>query len=290
MKPVRFDYLAPTSLADARAALADAGDGGVLLAGGQSLVPMLNFRLVRPSVLIDLNRIAGLAGITIDGDRLAIGAMTRHADVANSDLVRAHCPLISQAMVHVAHAAVRNRGTFGGSLALSDPAAEMPCCVVCLDGDIVLSSVRGERHVAAADFFNGLYGTAREADEILTGAILPRLGAGWFTAFHEVARRHGDLATAGVALALRIDDGAIAECRIALCGVEEFPRRLATVEQYLAGERLDAIELDEAVNAMADTLTPMSDAAYTGTYRLHVAQTLLKRAIADIKEACARAA
>ena len=283
MKPARFSYRRPSSVAEAVALLAEHNSEATILAGGQSLMPMLNLRFARPSVLFDIKRHPGLADIRLEDDAVVVGALARHVEVANAPVIRDHVPLIHSAMPHVAHAAVRNRGTFGGSLALADPAAEMPACCAALDAGITVVSSAGERVVAARDFFRGVYDTAIEPGEMIASVRIPRYAGGWRWHFDEASRRHGDFAIAGVALGMRIDNGVIAECRLAFCGVETSPRRLSPVEQALTGLSItDQTALAAAAGLLADVIEPMESAEYPPAYRVAVAAGLLRRAIAKV--------
>src|SRR5918996_3922519 len=197
MKPAAFDYHRPTSLAETFDLLDRYGDDGRLLAGGQSLVPALNMRLATPRAVIDINRLPGLDAIAVTAEGLVIGALARHAAVERSPLVREHAPLIAAAMPYIGHSAIRSRGTFGGSLALADPAAELPACVMALDATIRVESRRGRRDIAAGAFFRGVYTTALEPGEVLVEVLIPRAAGGWRSGFDELARRHGDFALVG---------------------------------------------------------------------------------------------
>ena len=185
MKAPKFSYVRAESVAHAMDLLAEHGEEARILAGGQSLMPTLNMRLSQPRLLIDINRLAALRGISLEGDRVRIGALTRHVEVANSPIVARHLPLIAEAMPHVAHVAVRNRGTFGGSIALADPAAEMPACALALGATFVVESARGRREIAAKDYFKGLYETARQPDELLIEALIPAKRPGRVAVFME---------------------------------------------------------------------------------------------------------
>ena len=275
MKTPRFAYARPETLPEALALLAKHGSEAAILAGGQSLMPMLALRMAQPRLLIDINRIAGLDSIELQGATLVVGTRARHASVLGSPLVRTHTPLLTQGLAHVAHPAIRNRGTFGGSLALADPAAELPACAVCLGARIVTASQRGEQSHAADEFFRGLYATALTTPEMLLRVEIPLFAADWRFAFQEVARRHGDFAIAGVAVAVRLTEGRIAACRIAYCGVEPAPRRLPTVETALVqGATGDALRA-----TLAAALDPMSSAEAPAGYRRHLAGVLLDRAL-----------
>ncbi|MCR0985587.1 FAD binding domain-containing protein [Roseomonas populi] len=273
MKPARFDYARPETLSDALAILADGGAEASVLAGGQSLMPMLNLRMARPGMLVDINRIPGLDAIALADGVLSIGARARHAEVLASPLVRQAAPLLAQALHHVAHPAIRNRGTLGGSLALADPAAEMPACVTCLGATIVLASASGKRRVAAEKFFLGVYATAIEPGELILHVEIPAIRPGWTHAFQEVSRRHGDYAMAGLALALRRDGSRVAEARIALCGVESATRRQAEAEAALVSGGVGA------ACQMLGGLDAMGGDEVTAAHRIHLARVLLRRAV-----------
>jgi carbon-monoxide dehydrogenase medium subunit len=276
VKPARFSYVRPESLAEALQLLAEHGSDAAILAGGQSLMPMLNLRFARPALIIDIKRVPGLDGVSLDGARLRIGALTRHADVLRSMLVCEHAPLLHLAMRHVAHAAIRNRGTFGGSLALADPAAELPACVVCLEGEIVVASANGERRIPAETFFQGIYATALAEGEMILCVELPVSPTGWSWDFDEVSRRHGDFAMAGLVLGLHNEGDRIAECRIAFCGVEAAPRRIPAVEEIIVGSGA----VSAALKVLEDTLQPLESEDYPPAYRVHLAGVLLERALA----------
>jgi len=276
MKPARFDYARPATLAEALALLAQ--PDAAVLAGGQSLMPMMNLRVARPALLVDINRLPGLGEITLAGGTLRIGALARHAEVLASPLVAQAAPLLPQALAQVAHAAIRNRGTLGGSLSLADPAAELPACMLALDATFVVASARGERRIPAGDFFHGLYSTALAPDELLLAAELPAAAPGWRFAFLEVARRHGDFAMAGVALALGPN-----AARLALCGVEAGQRRQPAAEAALA-----AGDPAAALAALAST-DAMDSPELSAAHRRHLAQVLLRRALAHLEAADAAA-
>ncbi|HEX4805568.1 MAG TPA: xanthine dehydrogenase family protein subunit M [Conexibacter sp.] len=282
MKPAPFAYHAPDTLDEALDLLAQLGDDAKALAGGQSLIPMMNMRLAQPQALIDVCRVPELAGIALDG-ALAIKAATRQAAVLRSPEVAAAAPLLGAALRHVGHPANRSRGTFGGSVAHADPAAELPSAVLALDAQLVVRGPRGERVVAADDFFTSYFSTALDADELLTEIRLPLPGPGERTAwaFAELARRHGDFAIAGVALAARVgDDDVVTSARIALLGVADVPARARAAEALLAGRRLDEPELARAAGAVAaEGLAPPDDLHGSAQYRLDVTRVLVRRAI-----------
>ena len=281
MKPAPFRYARPSSLAEATALLAAAPGDTKLLAGGQSLVPMLNMRLVRPAVLVDVNGLRELTGITpLPGGGLRLGALTRHAELAASPLVRERAPLLAEAARHVGHAAIRNQGTLGGSVAHADPAAELPAALVALDARVQVTGPRGAREVAADAFFRGLLATTLEPDEILTALEVPARPAGW--GFVEIARRPGDFALAGVAVTLPsppLGGEGIEGVRLVGFGVGDRPIRLGGAERVLAGGRLDAEAAARAGAAAGADCDPPSDVHGSAEYRRHLATVLVERAL-----------
>jgi carbon-monoxide dehydrogenase medium subunit len=281
VKPVRFAYADPRSVDEALALLAEHGDEARLLAGGQSLVPLLNLRLVRPGVLIDLNRVAGLDGVMLDGDVLRVGAMTRQRRLEKDAGVRARVPLLAEALGFVGHPPIRNRGTIGGSLAHADPAAELPALLVGLGGEVVARGRGGERVIDGAAFFRDLMTTALRPDEILTEVCLrlPSPAAGW--GFLEVARRHGDFALAGVAVVVEPGpDRTVREARISLFGVGPTPVRASAAERELAGREPTAERLKRAAEVVTETLHPDADLHASAEYRRQVGGVLTRRALA----------
>jgi carbon-monoxide dehydrogenase medium subunit len=284
VKAPRFSYVRAESVGHALRLLAEHGDEARVLAGGQSLMPTLNMRLSQPRLLIDINRLPSLGGIALDGGHVRIGALARHAEVARSPIVARHLPLIAEAMPHVAHVAVRNRGTFGGSLALADPAAELPACALALDANLVLESVRGRREVAAGDYFKGLYETARRPDELLTEARIPAMRPDIVPVFLELARRHGDFAIAGLAFALRLTGGVVADGRLVYFASEVRPTLAGEVLAAIEGRRLDREAQEAAAAALAGDLDPMSNALGSARMRLHLQRVLTRRALAIAAE------
>ena len=287
MKSAPFRYARAGNLAEAVALLAAAPGDTKLLAGGQSLVPMLNMRLVRPAVLIDVNFVRELTGIapTADGG-LRIGALTRHAELTASPAVMERAPLLAEAARHVGHAAIRNQGTLGGSLAHADPAAELPAALLALDARVHVAGPRGVREIAADAFFLGLLTTALEADEILTAIEVPAQPPGW--GFVEIARRPGDFALAGVAAVVHIGHpltlpspprGGEGEVRVVGFGVGDRPLRLAGAERVLAGAPLDAATVARAGAAAGPDCDPPSDVHGSAEYRRHLATVLTERAL-----------
>ncbi len=281
MKPAPFDYAAPGSLAEALAVLAEHGAAAKPLAGGQSLVPMLAMRLSRPQVLVSLKRLGELQGIRRRNGTLAVGAMTRHWQVEESREVAEASPLLAEAIRLVGHPTIRSRGTVGGSIAHADPAAELPAVLAALDGRVRLASARGERTLSAAEFLRGMMTTAARPDELVTEVEFPVLaGARRGDAFEEVARRHGDFALAGAAVALALDAGGrVTDARIALCGVEARPRRRTEAEAALRGERWRPERLPEIAALAAAGLEPLDDLHASGAFRTHLAGVLTRRAL-----------
>lgn len=279
MKAPRFSYVRARSVAQALELLAEHGEEARVLAGGQSLMPTLNMRLSQPRLLIDINRLDALAGISLQGDTVRIGALTRHVEVANSPVVAEHLPLIAEAMPHVAHVAVRNRGTFGGSIALADPAAEMPACVLALGATLILESTKGRREIAASDYFKGLYETSRRPDELLIEALIPARRPGRVTVFMELARRHGDFAIAGVAFDLAMARGAVADGRLAYFGSEDRPTLARKALAAIRGAPLAGGSGEAAAAALSEDLAPMSSPQGSAKMRLHLQRVLTRRAL-----------
>jgi len=282
MKPPPFEYLRPQTLDDAVRALQAAAGEAKIIAGGQSLIPMLNFRLLNPGILIDISRIAGLDYVRPGADGgLDIGALTRHHTLETSDEVKLRFPVLHAAMQHVAHLAIRNRGTIGGSITHADPAAELPLMMVLLDAQIRAVSPRGERTLEAQDFFVGALTSAVDEDEIVTGISLPPLprGAGW--AFEEVARRSGDFALAAVGVVLHVEAGKIAEARLGVMGVGDTPLRMFEAETILFGQACDETTIDEAVDSVRATVEPATDLHASADYRRHLVGVLARRALKD---------
>jgi len=278
VKPAPFAYTKARTLKDALALLRKSKDAR-LLAGGQSLIATLNMRLSAPSLLIDINDIKGLDHIVKEGAKVEIGALVRHAQALQSDVIVKHAPLIARAIPHIAHPAIRNRGTVGGSIAYADPAAELPACLVALDGEVVVEGPRGERTVKAANFFKGLFETALGANDVLKAIRVPAAPKDSRVGFAELARRHGDYALVGLAAAARAKGDALADVRLAYFGVGETPVRARKAEAALARGMLD-----EAVAALADDLNPPSDVQESGAVRRHLAGVLLRRVVQQLAE------
>jgi aerobic carbon-monoxide dehydrogenase medium subunit len=283
MKPAPFDYHRPASLRETFDLLERYGDDGRVLAGGQSLVPALNMRLATPRAVIDINRLPGLDAIRLAPEGLVIGALARHEAVERSPLVREHAPLLAMAMPHVGHEAIRTRGTVGGSLALADPAAELPACAVALDATIRVEGRRGRRDVAAAAFFHGIYTTALGPGELVIEVVIPP-APGWRSAFQELARRHGDFALAGLAARARVESGAIGEARFVFFGVGSAPLRARRAESAVAGRRVDSEAIVAAQRALAAELDPPGDVHGSPALRRHLAGVLLSRVTTRLVE------
>jgi len=280
LKSPRFTYVAPTSVEEALTALAEHGDDAKLLAGGQSLVPLLALRLASPSALIDLSGVPGLDYIRREDGHIAIGAMTRERAVERSDVVRELVPLLSVAMPLIGHLAIRNRGTVGGSAAHADPSAEIPAVAIALDAEVVVSSsARGERTITSDDFFQGFFTTSLEPDEALLELRFPVVRPGTGVAFEEATRRHGDFAMVGAAAAVRTENAHIVEARIVVIGVSDTPARRHEAELALAGAGLTGGSFEEAAALAADSLTPPSDLHGTSAYRKHLVRVLVRRAL-----------
>jgi aerobic carbon-monoxide dehydrogenase medium subunit len=281
MKPAAFVYERPHSVADVLALLAKGDDATKIIAGGQSLVPMMNLRIARPERLIDINRIGGLNYIRREGDEIAIGALARHADIKDSKLVAQTCPLMHMAYEWVAHTAVRNRGTLCGNLCHADPASEMPAVALAVGATMVLQSQKGQRKVAAADFFQGIYTTATRADEMLVEVRLPVAPAGQKAGFREVSMRRGDFAWALAAVLLTVQGGQITQVAIACAGVGDRAGRLPSVEAAIQGQPANAATFARAGELAAAAVSPFGDAAVSAQYRKDLVRVLVERSLAD---------
>jgi len=277
MKSPEFDYIKPRSLDHALSLLASHGDEARILAGGQSLLAALNMRLSEPALLIDISGLQSLRGIQLKPTALRIGALTTHTDIENSGLVAQHAPLLKLAVPHIAHRAIRNAGTFGGSIANADPAAEWPCCLLALDGQVVAHSPRGERRIAALDFFTGLYTTELADDEVLTACELPLAQRDDWFGFQELARRHGDYAIAGLAMYLRFAGPVVQSASLSWLGLASTPLRSRKTEQLLAGKPLDASTLEMVAASLREELDPLADLTNTGATKKHLATVLARR-------------
>ncbi|MFJ7212789.1 FAD binding domain-containing protein [Amycolatopsis sp. NPDC098790] len=285
MKPARFTYHAPRELDEALELLRDLGDDAKVLAGGQSLMPMLNFRLAHVEHLVDVNRIGDrFAQPTFGGTTITIPALARQRQLERSPEAARLLPVLTEALHQVAHPQIRNRGTICGSLAHADPAAELPSVLTALDAKFTLASARGVRTVPAADFFLFHLTTALEPDELLLEVSVDRPGANQFSAFREFATRRGDFALAGVAVVCEVDGGVVTACRIAAAGVAPTPQRLTDTELLVTGQPLGP-DLGAAAEATARAqVDPTGDIHASAAYRARLTGVLVKRALADIRE------
>jgi CO/xanthine dehydrogenase FAD-binding subunit len=292
MKPAPFRYVAARTVEHALQLKAEHGDEARFLAGGQSLVPTMNFRLTQPAMLIDINPLAELAGIRDgDGAKVRIGALTRYRTLERDPATARHLPLIHEALPHIAHPQIRNRGTIGGNLAHADPASEMPAIVVALGGRLRAQSAKGERWIDAADFFIGALTTALEPDEMLTEVELPAAPSRSGSCFMEVARRRGDFALIGVACTVRLDDNrSCAEARIALCNAGDGPVFAAQASQSLAGRAIGTAEIAAAAKLVQEEIDPGGSIHASKEFQRHLAGVVTTRALAKANERARAAA
>jgi carbon-monoxide dehydrogenase medium subunit len=281
MKASAFAYARATSVANALELLVAHGDGAKVLSGGQSLMPAMNLRLISPEIIVDIGGLNELRGIAVRGDLLAIGALTRHADLLRSPDIAAHAPLLAEAIAHVAHPAIRNRGTIGGSLAHADPASELPACMLALNATIIVRGPGGERRIAAEDFFTGIYQTDLSAQELLITVELPvaRKNAAHF--FHEFARRHGDYAIVGLAAQAMVEGDMLTDLRLAFFAVGDRPV-LAKAAAKLVGVVVTPALLSEASAALGEELDAQEDQQASAAMRRHLAKVLLVRCVSAL--------
>jgi carbon-monoxide dehydrogenase medium subunit len=279
MKLPPFDYEAPETVSEAVDLLAEHMDQASVLAGGQSLIPLMALRLAYPAVLIDINGIEGLSGVSATDGWLAIGAMTREYVAEESGTVAGAVPLLAAALPLIGHEAIRSRGTIGGSLAHADPAAELPAVALALDAEFVVRSQSGKRVIPAADWFEGYLMTSRRPDELLVEVRFPAAGRGTGISFQEVARRHGDFAIVGLAASLTLSDGVISDARLAFSGISDVPVRAADVEDLLVGERPSAELFDAAARRATEDIDPPADLHGSSDYRKKVAAALVRRGL-----------
>jgi carbon-monoxide dehydrogenase medium subunit len=281
MKAPAFAYAKPTCLKDVYRLLNAHRDRARILAGGQSLMPALNMRLAAPELLIDITGLDSLRGITRIGDHVRIGALTRHCEVERCAAVATALPLLAAAIPHIAHAAIRNSGTFGGSIAYADPAAEIPAVAVALDAVIIAASSGGERRIAAHDFFRGLYETALAPDEIVLAVEFP-IDGGYRSVFAENARRRGDYATVGLAAHARVTGGICEDVRLVFFAVAGCPQRATQAEKALIGQAFGADGLEHAVEALAQDLDPLPDLYHSRETKLELTRVLLRRSLPEL--------
>ena len=278
MIPATFDYLAPSTVADAVQALTEAGDDAKVLGGGQSLIPVLRLRLAAPTTLVDLARISELRGIRDDGGALVIGAMTTHHDVLSDPLITEHAALLAAATATVGDPQIRHRGTFGGALVHADPAGDLLAPVLALDAELVIAGPRGRRTVPAAEFFVGLFTTAVGADEILVQVRVPKK-TGWGMHYEKFSRAAQAWSIVAVAAAVRIEDGSIAAARVALTNMDRTPVRASAVEHSLIGRPADDETIRAAAEHAAEGTNPIPDSNADAEYRAHLARVLTRRAL-----------
>jgi carbon-monoxide dehydrogenase medium subunit len=281
MKASAFSYARATSVGNALELLAAHGDGAKVLSGGQSLIPAMNLRLISPDLIVDIGEIAELRGISVRDNVLTIGALTRHADLLGSPDIAAHAPLLTEAVAHIAHPAIRNRGTLGGSLAHADPASELPACMLALNATIIIRGPAGERRIAAEDFFTGIYETALSAQELLVAVELTAAGKNSVHYFHEFARRHGDYAIVGLAAQATVEGDAFADLRLGFFAVGDRPV-LARAASRLLKIAITPAVLSEASAALSEELDPQDDQQASGSMRRHLAKVLLARCVATL--------
>ena len=276
MKASAFSYARATSVVNALELLVAHGDKAKVLSGGQSLMPAMNLRLISPELIVDIGELSELRGIAMRGDVLNIGALTRHIDLLRSSEVAAHAPLLTEAVAHVAHPAIRNRGTLGGSLAHADPASELPACMVALNATIIVRGQAGERRIAAEEFFTGIYETAMSAQELLIAVELPVARKNSAHFFHELARRHGDYALVGLAAQATVQGNVFTDLRIAFFSVGDRPV-LAKAAKKLINVAVTPAVLSDASMALGEELDPQGDHLASASMRRYLAKVLLAR-------------
>ena len=279
MKLPPVDYEAPRTVSEAVELLAEHEDDASVLAGGQSLIPLLALRLARPAVLIDINGVTELSGVLAADGWVAIGAMTREYVAEESGTVTDDVPLLAAALPLIGHEAIRSRGTVGGSLAHADPAAELPAVARALDAEFVVRGPSGERVIPAAEWFEGYLTTSRRPDELLTEVRFPAAGPGTGVSFQEVARRHGDFAIVGLAASLTLSEGAISDARLAFAGLSDVPVRAGDAEDFLVGETPSAELFEEAARRATDHIDPPADLHGSADYRKKAAAALVRRSL-----------
>ena len=281
MKLPSFDYEAPKTVSEAVELLGEHLDEASVLAGGQSLIPLLALRLAHPAVLIDINGVDGLSGVSATDGRVAIGAMTREYVAEESATVAGAVPLLAAALPLIGHEAIRSRGTIGGSLTHADPAAELPAVARALDAEFVVRSQSGERVIPAADWFEGYLTTSRRPDELLVEVRFPAAGRRTGISFQEVARRHGDFAVVGLAASLTLSDGAISDARLTFAGMSDVPTRATDAEDLLVGEKPSAELFEEAARRAIGDIDPPADLHGSSDYRKKIAAALVRRGLRE---------
>ena len=279
MKAAAFDYVKPKALQDALSLLAEAGDDAQLIAGGQTLLATLNMRLSEPSVLIDITDLAELKGITLVGDQLRIGALVTHTEIEDSELIAKHASLLKAAAPHIAHRAIRNLGTWGGSLAYGDPAAEWPACSLAMQATMIIQGPSGERRVSANDFFIDLYTTSLEPNEILVATEMPIATSGTVFYFHELARRHGDYAVVGLAAVAQKQGDILSHCAFTFFSVSSKPVMATKAQDLVNGQKLNEEHIRKAVAAAREEIEAMADLTNSEQVKEHLIGVLLERGL-----------
>ena len=279
MKAAAFDYVKPKALSDALSLLEQGGDDARLIAGGQTLLATLNMRLSEPSILIDITDVAELKGISVVGDKLRIGALVTHTEIEDSDLVAKHAPLLKAAAPHIAHRAIRNLGTWGGSLAYGDPAAEWPACSLTLQATMVIHGPSGERKISAKDFFIDLYTTSLEPDEILVATEIPLATANQVFYFHELARRHGDYAVAGLAAVAEKQGSVLNNCVFTFFSVSSTPVMAVAAQDVVNGQVINDQVIAKAVEAAREEIDAIADITNSAEAKTHLIGVLLERGL-----------
>ena len=279
MKAAAFDYAKPGTLSEALGLLAEAGEDARLIAGGQTLLATLNLRLSEPSVLIDITNIDELKGVSLVGNQLRIGALVTHTEIEDSELIAKHAPLLKAAVPHIAHRAIRNLGTWGGSLAYGDPAAEWPACSLALNATMLIAGPTGERRISAQDFFVDLYTTSLEPDEILVATEIPIATSHQVFYFHELARRHGDYAVAGAALVAQKQGNVLSDCAFTFFSVGSTPVMAKKAQALVNGNPLTNEVIANAVTAARDEIEAMADITNSAETKQHLIGVLLERGL-----------
>ena len=279
MKAAAFDYVKPKALHEALSLLEEAGEDARLIAGGQTLLATLNMRLSEPSVLIDITDIAELKGISVVGDNLRIGALVTHTEIEDSELVAKHAPLLKAAAPHIAHRAIRNLGTWGGSLAYGDPAAEWPACSLTLRATMIIQGPAGERRISAKDFFIDLYTTSLEPDEILVATEIPLASKQEVFYFHELARRHGDYAVAGLAAVAKKQGDVLTNCAFTFFSVGATPIMATAAQDLVDGKKLNDELIAQAVSAARNEIEAIADITNSAEAKQHLIGVLLERCL-----------
>jgi len=284
LKPRSFEYIRAESLEDVFQVLDEQGDEAKIIAGGQSLMAAMNMRFAAPETLVDVADIIEMRGIHLNGDMLRIGAMSRHSEVLASEDVATHAPIIFQAMPQIAHPAIRNRGTFGGSLCNADPASELPACALAAQAIFNIQSSVGSRSVAAVDFLEGTYATCLKANEVLISVDVPIATANTRTFFDEVARRHGDFAMAGIAAQAEISGGVIGQASLVYFAVSEMALRSDAASAMIEGQRIDDLDVEAVCDALAIDIHPFEDLTTSGEAKMHLLKVLTRRALAALTD------